>query len=198
MAAACKLFSEQGYEATTLQQIVKEAHTSIGNCYFYFENKEALLLAIAEDLRQEIAQKIDCAIAPLPLGPGLFAIAVYVGTLSALERAEVARFALSDAHPSLRPLTMALFTARVERAFQAMPPLFSNWQEATPQMAATAWHGAASHVLEAVIAGRIQDEPTRVARFLSRWNLQALGFSERAVQEGMEALLTYVSERNEV
>src|SRR5262249_26460115 len=97
MSTACKLFSEQGYEATTLQQIVKEAHTSIGNCYFYFPNKEALLVAIAEELRQEIVQKIDRAIERLPIGPGLLAVAIYVGTLAALEKAEVTRFTLLDA-----------------------------------------------------------------------------------------------------
>jgi AcrR family transcriptional regulator len=199
MAAACKLFSEQGYEATTLQQIVKAAHTSIGNCYFYFPNKEAILLAIAEELRQEIARKIDCAIAPLLLGPGLLAVAVYVGALEVLERAEVARFALSDAaHPALRPLTMELFAARVERAFQAMPALFSDWGDATPQLAAVAWHGTTSHVLEGVITGRISEEPTRVARFLARWNLQALGLAAEAIAQGMETLQTYCATQTEV
>jgi AcrR family transcriptional regulator len=198
MAAACKLFAEQGYEATTLQQIVQEAHTSIGNCYFYFANKEAILLAIAAELRQEIARKIDCAIEPLPLGPGLLAVAVYVGSLAVLERPEVARFALSDAaHPALRPLTLELFAARVERAFQAMPALFSGWQEATPQVAAAAWHGAASHVLEGALAGRIREDPPRLARFLARWNLQALGLGPEATAQGMQTLQTYCATQTE-
>lgn len=199
IAAACKLFSEQGYEATTLHQIVKEAHTSIGNCYFYFLNKEALLLAIAGELRQEIATKIDCAIAPLPLGPGLLAVAIYVGTLATLERADIARFALTDfSHPALRLLTMELFAARVERAFHAMPDLIAGWHEATPQLAAAAWHGATSYALEGVITGRIVAEPHQVARFLVRWNLQGIGFSEDDIRQAMETLDTLISEHDVV
>ncbi len=194
IAAASRLFSEQGYEATTLQQIVNEAQTSIGNCYFYFANKEAILLVIADELRQEIADKVDRAIAPLPIGPGLLAVAVYVGTLATLERAEVARFALSGStHPSLRPLTMVLFTARVERAFLAMPTLFVDWPGATPSLAAAAWHGSISHILEGAIEGRITAEPEQVARFLARWNLQALGLSTEAVRQGMQTLQTYAA-----
>jgi AcrR family transcriptional regulator len=197
MAAATRLFAEQGYEPTTLQQIVKEAGTSIGNCYFYFANKEALLLAIAEELRQEIAEKIDRAIAPFPLGPGLLAVAVYAGTLAALERAEVARFALSDStHLSLRPLTMELFAGRVESAFRAMPTLFADWPDANPKMAAAAWHGAAYYVLEGAIQNRENPEPHRVARFLTRWNLQALGLPQTAVQEGMKTLDAYAVAHN--
>ena len=193
MAAACKLFSEQGYEATTLQQIVKEARTSIGNCYFYFPNKEAILLAVAADLRQEVTQIIDHAIEQLPLGPGLLAVALYVGTLAVLERPQTARFALSDgAHPSLRPLTMSLFTARVEDALVAMPGLFADWPDANPQMAAAAWHGASSHVLEGYVTGRIKDQPEQLARFLARWNLQAIGLSPQLVQDCMNKLDQFI------
>jgi len=194
IAAAQSLFTTQGYEATTLQQIVKEAYTSIGNCYFYFPNKEALLFAVADELRQEIARKIDEAIAPLPLGPGLLAVAVYVGTQAVLERADVARFALSDStHPSLRPLTRELFVSRVRRAFEAMPSLFAEWPEATPHLAATAWHGAVSYVLEEAVAGRIVHDPHQTAHFLVRWNIQALGLSELVVQQAMEDLQAYVT-----
>src|SRR2546425_11549934 len=36
ITAARDLFVRQGYQPTTMQQIVQEAGTSIGNCYFYF------------------------------------------------------------------------------------------------------------------------------------------------------------------
>lgn len=49
LAAARKLFAQKGYEATTMQQVVREAGTSIGNAYFYFENKEGLVKALVEE-----------------------------------------------------------------------------------------------------------------------------------------------------
>ena len=187
--AARDLFARQGYDATTLQQIIREAQTSIGNCYFYFADKEAILLTIAEELRQEIAEKIDQAIAPYPLGAGLLAVAVYTGAKAVIENAAVARFALSDtAHPSLRPITAALFADRVERAFQAMPELFAGQPDATSKLAASAWHGAANVVLEGVINGRIMESPERVALFLVRWNLQALGLTDAVIHQAMTTL----------
>src|SRR5688572_6335992 len=36
LRAAQELFSSHGYEATTIQQIVRRAGTSVGNLYFYF------------------------------------------------------------------------------------------------------------------------------------------------------------------
>ena len=181
--AATRLFSAQGYEATTLQQIVKEAQTSIGNCYFYFPNKESLLLTIAENLRQEIAQKIDEAIAPLPLGPDLLAVAVYTGVLAVLERAEVARFTLLDtALPSLRPLTAELFAARAQRAFDAMPDLFLENTDANPQLAASAWQGAANYVLEGLVTGRIVEDPCRGGAVSDPLELTSVGDFKRGHQ----------------
>ena len=48
--AARELFSGQGYQATTLRQVVDRADTSIGNFYFYFTDKEALLRALVEEI----------------------------------------------------------------------------------------------------------------------------------------------------
>jgi len=176
MEAATRLFAEHGYESTSLKQIVELADTSIGNCYFYFQNKEAILLAIAEELRTEIAGIVDAAIEAVPPGPEQLYAAVYAGTLAVLERAEVARFALTDsAHPAIRPLTIQMFTARVEAALRANPQLLAGWPEATPQLVAAAWHGGASHVIEAAIAGHITEPHTQVAAFVARWNMRALG-----------------------
>src|ERR1035438_8986184 len=67
--AARDLFVRQGYVATTMPQVVHLAGTSIGNCYFYFANKEALLQGLVEDFAQQIAQEIDAASAAAPPGP---------------------------------------------------------------------------------------------------------------------------------
>ena len=43
VSAAWKLFYEQGYEDTTVEDIVFESETSKGSFYHYFESKDALL-----------------------------------------------------------------------------------------------------------------------------------------------------------
>ncbi len=45
--AAWKLFYEQGYEQTTIEDIVYESGTSKGSFYHYFEGKDALLSSLS-------------------------------------------------------------------------------------------------------------------------------------------------------
>lgn len=41
VSAAWKLFYEQGYEDTTIEEIIEESGTSKGSFYHYFEGKDA-------------------------------------------------------------------------------------------------------------------------------------------------------------
>ena len=47
IAAAWKLFYEQGYEDTTVDEIIRAAQTSKGSFYHYFSGKDALLSTLA-------------------------------------------------------------------------------------------------------------------------------------------------------
>ena len=47
VSAAWKLFYEQGYEDTTIEEIIEESGTSKGSFYHYFEGKDALLGSLA-------------------------------------------------------------------------------------------------------------------------------------------------------
>ena len=189
LAAAGELFVALGYEGTSLPQIVRAAGTSVGNCYFYFPNKEAILFELGDQLRGEVASAIDAAIEGTELGPKRFAVAIYAGIIATIERAPLAKVALIDsAFPSLRSLTMEMFAGRARKAFKDSPELFAGWPDATPDLAAAAWHGSVYYVLEGVLSGRIQEPPARVARFAVRWNLQSLGLSPGTISEALEAL----------
>ena len=47
ISAAWKLFYEQGYEATTVEDIVAQSETSKGSFYHYFDGKDALVGTLA-------------------------------------------------------------------------------------------------------------------------------------------------------
>ena len=47
ISAAWKLFYEQGYDATTIDEIIAESATSKGSFYHYFEGKDALLESLS-------------------------------------------------------------------------------------------------------------------------------------------------------
>lgn len=60
ISAAWKLFYEQGYEDTTVEDIVFESETSKGSFYHYFDGKDALLGTLANvfDEKYEELQEI--------------------------------------------------------------------------------------------------------------------------------------------
>lgn len=66
VSAAWKLFYDNGYENTTIEDIIFESGTSKGSFYHYFESKDALLGSLAylfdekyEELEGEINQDTD-------------------------------------------------------------------------------------------------------------------------------------------
>lgn len=62
---AIQLFSEQGYEQTTLRQIAKEAGVSPGLLYKYYPNKVAVVL----ELYDQLSLTFEEAAQSMPLGP---------------------------------------------------------------------------------------------------------------------------------
>ena len=56
--AALNIFSNKGYHATKLDEIVESARTSKGAIYLYFPNKEQLFLALVEEQGIELANEL--------------------------------------------------------------------------------------------------------------------------------------------
>lgn len=54
---AIRLMRERGYEATTLREIAKDAQVSVGLLYRYFPSKQAVIIALYEDLSREFARQ---------------------------------------------------------------------------------------------------------------------------------------------
>lgn len=62
ISAAWKLFYEQGYEDTTVEDIVYESETSKGSFYHYFDGKDALLGTLAnvfDEKYEELKEIMD-------------------------------------------------------------------------------------------------------------------------------------------
>ncbi|MCI8659062.1 MAG: TetR/AcrR family transcriptional regulator [Lachnospiraceae bacterium] len=60
--AAWKLFYEQGYEDTTVEEIIEVSHTSKGSFYHYFDGKDALLGTLSslfDEKYEELSLKLD-------------------------------------------------------------------------------------------------------------------------------------------
>ena len=68
ISAAWKLFYEQGYENTTVEDIVFESETSKGSFYHYFEGKDALLGTLAyvfDEKYEQLKEEMDPALSAM-------------------------------------------------------------------------------------------------------------------------------------
>lgn len=81
ISAAWKLFYEQGYEDTTVEDIVRESQTSKGSFYHYFDGKDALLGTLAyvfdekyEELKETMAPDMSAMEKLIYLNHELFAM----------------------------------------------------------------------------------------------------------------------------
>ena len=62
VSAAWKLFYEQGYDDTTIEEIIEESGTSKGSFYHYFAGKDALLSSLSymfDEKYEELTETLD-------------------------------------------------------------------------------------------------------------------------------------------
>ena len=68
VSAAWKLFYEQGYEHTTVEEIIEESHTSKGSFYHYFSSKDDLMGSLSylfDEKYEELAETMDPSLSPV-------------------------------------------------------------------------------------------------------------------------------------
>jgi AcrR family transcriptional regulator len=61
--AAMELFRRHGFEETTMREIAAEAGVAIGAAYYYFDSKDAIVLAFYDQSQQELDPLIEQALA---------------------------------------------------------------------------------------------------------------------------------------
>lgn len=89
---AMRLFTQQGYEATSLRQIADELGINKASLYYYFDSKEAILRSVFEERGSE-AERLLIWLRQQPRTPELLALAVlrWVDALTA-EKLQGIRF----------------------------------------------------------------------------------------------------------
>jgi len=60
---ATRLFTEQGYEDTSTEQVLREAGVSRGSLYHHFDSKERLFEAVVEHVEQGVVEQLMTVVA---------------------------------------------------------------------------------------------------------------------------------------
>jgi AcrR family transcriptional regulator len=67
--AARVCFARNGFHMTSMQDVIREAELSVGAVYRYFDSKEALIEAVAEQVVGLVVGELDSMILTTPLPP---------------------------------------------------------------------------------------------------------------------------------
>jgi AcrR family transcriptional regulator len=181
LGAALKLFASKGYEGTTMQDIVALAGTSIGNAYFYFENKEKLVAVLAETAAHsawDAAERATESIATSSMRIG--AMLAVNGAAFLSGRQDVARLLAAT---GLRTSVIQIFgDVAIARWTPILSAAFPERSAAEIHLSATAMWGGGRTLGERHMSGKL-DVPPRVAvEFLVRWSLRALDVPDRQIE----------------
>jgi len=57
--AALKVFRERGFPSATMREIAAAAQVALGSAYYYFDSKDAIVMAFYEQSQQQLASRID-------------------------------------------------------------------------------------------------------------------------------------------
>ena len=178
LRAARKLFSERAYDETTMQDIVREAKTSIGNAYFYFANKEDLLTCLLEAAAHATWARADEVIASVEPGAARIAVAVYANLMNLLTTdKDLARIALTG-EPGVVRHIVELHRVRLATLFVAN---FPERSEKELLMTTAAILGANRMALELFVMGGLDISARELAHFLLRWHLRAFDLPEQEI-----------------
>jgi AcrR family transcriptional regulator len=172
LSAAGKLFMSKGYDATTMQDIVREADTSIGNAYFYFQNKEMLMRALVESSFNTMFDAAEERVRRVPEGPERIGTLIAVNTTTFLTtRREMLRVLVAD---SRMGIIQRMGDIAVERWIGILSSSFPDRpSHQLPMIAAAIW-GVNRSIVERIARDVLMMDIKDAVTFMVRWSLAAL------------------------
>lgn len=174
LEAARHCFARNGFQATSMQDILAEAGLSAGSVYSHFTGKHAIIIAITDEVAEQITSSLNTAFARQQ-PPGLDEALGHM--LSTLEQADVAPLAVTVwAEAARDPELGQRLSARYSRLRDQMTALVRHCQH----QGTIDPHAPAEDVAEVLTA--------LVPAFLSQQALGA-GIDAAAFSRGLRALL---------
>ncbi len=188
ITAAEALIREHGYKATTMQDVAQKAGTSIGNVYFYFSNKDEMVMEVIDHLCEEIWSGDDLEKMDLSAYPpySIEALDDYLKITAIFKKKHFAKAILGGAtYPGFRERLIRFFEEKSSRRYAK----YSDFYEGIDRELAFACHfGSVINVMMKVLQEELDRTPEEVGKFLARWKLQARGLQVEAVNKAMADL----------
>ena len=180
LQGALQIFAEKGYHRAAVDDIVRASRTSKGAVYHHFPNKEAVFLALVDELAEELAGAVAAAIAESHGALAKVEAALRAGLQTFAEHRDLARILLLEAvsmgaaYEVKRAEVHGRFAALIQMyldqavAEGSIPPLDTR-------VATFAWLGAVNEVVIQWLQGSEPDLLSRAVPALTPMLLRSIG-----------------------
>lgn len=191
LRAAKKLFSENGYEKTSVRQIVEEAKTSMGNLYFHFPNKLSILKLICKNYINVLRKQIF-EIQKLKFCPEVgFALDLKIGYINTLENPKLFPLWLVIRKiPEIHKYSLENKKIRLKTFFGDKIPTGDL------ETLAIAIQGIADSFYEQKGAGKLAKSAINPGYKIIDYSLRLLGFSPARIEEVIQEVEKYIQQQH--
>jgi len=189
--AAFKLFTEKGYENTSVRQIVDEANTSMGNLYFHFPDKLSILKYICDEFVGVLRKQID-RIHEMNFSPEVgFALDFRIGYLATLEDPTFSHiFTIARSTPEIHQHSLENKKIRLATFFGDRIP-----SEELDSLA-IAMQGIADSFFEQKRNGLLDVSSQKISNTIIEYTLRLLGFEHDRINEVIREVEKYIEKEH--
>jgi AcrR family transcriptional regulator len=171
-----------------MKQIVDKSKTTIGNLYFYFGNKDELLLAVLNQIVAEIWQYADKSLSHMSSGVNKMAMIYFHTVTLLLDHEDVARLMMvGNGIPSVRNAIYREFHERGRRLAEEDPQVLRGSDVELNFFMA---QGAAFSLVQRRLDDELTSSTHDVGVCFARWCMLALGYPPQFVNKALEAIET--------
>ena len=187
LQTAKKLFAKNGYENTSVRQIVLKAKTSMGNLYFHFPNKQSILKVICKEyvniLRNQIKRVHDLSFRP-EIG---FALDLRIGYITTLEHPNTSQvFSAAQTIPEIHEYSLENKRLRLKTFFDDMiAPDEINYL-------AIAIQGIADGIFDQKRAGNLNEKSSVLSNTVIDFSLRLIGYSTSEIAKTIAEVDEYI------
>ena len=188
--SARKLFAENGYENTSVRQIVDSANTSMGNLYFHFPNKLSILKVICKDYVNVLRNQIN-DISKLSFRPEVgFALDFRIGYITTLEYPKTSQFfAAAQNIPEIHEYSLQNKRLRLKTFFEdKISPLEIDYL-------AIAIQGIADGIFDQKRQGKLKEESSVLSNTIIDYSLRLIGYPRNDIKRTIIEVDKYIEQQ---
>jgi AcrR family transcriptional regulator len=187
LQTAKKLFAKQGYDNTSVREIVQSANTSMGNLYFHFPNKQSILKVICKEyvniLRKQIQRVSELSFRP-EVG---FALDFRIGYITTLEHPKTSQvFSAAQNIPEIHEYSLENKRLRLKTFFNSkISPKENNYL-------AIAIQGIADGIFDQKREGKLNERSSVLSNTIIDFSLRLIGYSKPEISKTIEEVNDYI------